>query len=122
MVIGFHHALSLSFALGAVWQGELNSFELMSRTRVGFDSIALALVSGAAAVLSMATGLSSVLVGVMVAVALLPPCAVVGIMLGAGEYDLAAGAGLLLAVNIVCVNLSAKLVFLFKGRWSENMV
>jgi uncharacterized hydrophobic protein (TIGR00341 family) len=124
MVIGFIIALSLSFALGAVWQGELNSFELMSRTRVGFDSIALALVSGAAAVLSMATGLSSVLVGVMVAVALLPPCAVVGIMLGAGEYDLAAGAGLLLAVNIVCVNLSAKLVFLFKGvgprTWYEK--
>ncbi|VAV94250.1 Uncharacterized protein, MJ0678-like [hydrothermal vent metagenome] len=128
MAVGFVIALALSFSLGLVWNsywpGELNGPELMSRTNVGFDSIALALVSGAAAVLSLATGLSSVLVGVMVAVALLPPGATIGIMLGAGHYDLALGAGLLLAVNIVCVNLSAKLVFLFKGvqprTWYEK--
>ena len=45
-------------------------------------------------------------------------------MLGAGNYDLATGAMLLLAVNVVCVNLSAKLVFLFKGvrprTWIEK--
>ncbi len=128
MLVGFLVALALSFLLGLIWgifwPDELNSPELLSRTIVGFDSIALALVSGAAAVLSLASGLSSVLVGVMVAVALLPPGATVGIMLGAGRYDLALGAGLLLAVNIVCVNLSAKLVFLFKGvqprTWYEK--
>jgi len=128
MVAGFLIALLLSFSLGLAWgtfwPDELNSPELLSRTIVGFDSIALALVSGAAAVLSLASGISSVLVGVMVAVALLPPGATVGIMLGAGRYDLAFGAALLLAVNIVCVNLSAKLVFLFKGvqprTWFEK--
>jgi len=128
MVVGFLIALALSFTLGmtwgSFWPDELNSVELLSRTVVGFDSIALALVSGAAAVLSLASGISSVLVGVMVAVALLPPGATVGIMLGAGQYDLALGAALLLAVNIVCVNLSAKLVFLFKGvqprTWYEK--
>lgn len=128
MAAGFFIALTLSFVLGMTWghfwPGELSGPELMSRTTVGFDSIALALVSGAAAVLSLASGISSVLVGVMVAVALLPPGATVGIMLGAGRYDLAIGAALLLAVNIVCVNLSAKLVFLFKGvgprTWYEK--
>ncbi|MBL4801422.1 MAG: DUF389 domain-containing protein [Emcibacter sp.] len=118
----------LSFSLGLVWgtywPEELNGPELLSRTVVGYDSIALALVSGAAAVLSLASGISSVLVGVMVAVALLPPGATIGIMLGAGRYDMALGAALLLAVNIVCVNLSAKLVFLFKGvqprTWFEK--
>ncbi|PCI51068.1 MAG: TIGR00341 family protein [Alphaproteobacteria bacterium] len=128
MVVGFLIALGLSFSLGLVWghywPDELNSPELLSRTVVGFGSIALALVSGAAAVLSLASGLSSVLVGVMVAVALLPPGATIGIMLGAARYDLAGGAALLLAVNIVCVNLSAKLVFLFKGvqprTWFEK--
>ncbi len=128
MAVGFLVALTLSFGLGYVWgtfwPDELYGPELMSRTIVGFDSIALALVSGAAAVLSLASGISSVLVGVMVAVALLPPGATVGIMLGAGRYDLALGAALLLAVNIVCVNLSAKLVFLFKGvqprTWYER--
>lgn len=96
----------------------------MSRTYVGMDAVVLALASGAAAVLSLTTGLSSVLVGVMVAVALLPPMATVGLMLGSGQFDLAFGAALLLAVNVVCVNLAAKTVFLFRGikprTWLEK--
>jgi uncharacterized membrane protein len=86
----------------------------MSRTNVGMESVALALASGAAAALSLTTGLSSVLVGVMVAVALLPPAATLGLMLGHGHTTLALNAGLLLGINIVCVNLSCKTVFLLK--------
>lgn len=51
----------------------------------------------------------------MVAVALLPPAATLGYILGTARLRFAAGAAALLAVNIVCVNLSAQLVFLFKG-------
>jgi len=112
---GMTFALLLCVLLGWWWPYEVSSQELLSRTNVGLESIALALASGAAAVLSMTTGLSSVLVGVMVAVALLPPTATLGFMLGSGHYDLATGAGLLLAVNIVSINLSAKLGFLFLG-------
>ena len=121
---GISLTLVLSIALGYWWPYETISQELLARTNVGLDSIALALASGAAAVLSMTTGLSSVLVGVMVAVALLPPAATLGFMLGSGHYDLATGAGLLLAVNIVSVNLAAKLGFLFLGikprTWLEQ--
>jgi len=110
--------------IGLLWTGKLDSPELLARTYVGLDGIVLALASGLAAALSLTTGLSAVLVGVMVAVALLPPVATAGIMTGAGEYTLATGAALLLAVNIVCVNLSAKLVFLYKGvrprTWLEK--
>jgi uncharacterized membrane protein len=88
------------------------------------DSLALALASGAAAALSLTTGLPSVLVGVMVAVALLPPAATVGLTLGHGQAEYALGAALLLAANIVCINLAAKLVFLIKGiqprTWAEK--
>jgi uncharacterized hydrophobic protein (TIGR00341 family) len=121
---GIAVALVVSIAIGAVWPGRLDSAELMSRTDVGWDSIALALAAGAAGVLSLTTGLPSVLVGVMVAVALLPPAATLGLMIGAGRYDEAFGAGLLLAVNIVCVNLAAKVVFLLQGvrprTWIEQ--
>lgn len=51
----------------------------------------------------------------MVAVALLPPAATLGYMLGAGQMGPAYGAFMLLSVNIVCVNLSGLLVFLAKG-------
>ena len=117
-------AIGLSIGLGNWWPYAIDSKELLARTDVGLDSIALAMASGAAAVLSLTTGLASVLVGVMVAVALLPPAATMGFMLGAGEYTLASSAALLLAVNIVCVNLSAKLGFLFMGikprTWLEQ--
>jgi len=108
-------SIGLSLILSLLWSFDINSHELMSRTDVGLDSLALALASGAAAALSLSTGLSSVLVGVMVAVALLPPAATFGLMLGQGQYQLALGAVLLLAANVVCVNLSTKLVFLIKG-------
>ena len=113
--IGLIVALALSVLIGKLWHLNFDSKELLARTDVGLDSMALALASGAAAVLSLSTGLPSVLVGVMVAVALLPPTATMGLMLGAGKYKLAMGAGLLLAVNVVAVNLSAKVTFLARG-------
>jgi uncharacterized hydrophobic protein (TIGR00341 family) len=112
---GLSLALVLSIGLGFFWPEELNSPELMARTDAGPGSIVLALASGAAAALSLTTGLSTVLVGVMVAVALLPPVATLGLMLGVGQFDLALGAGLLLAINVVSVNLSSKIVFFAKG-------
>ena len=90
------------------------SAELILRTDINYAGTAIALASGAAAALSLITGLSSTLVGVMVAVALMPPAVTIGLMLSDRSYDLAIGALLLLAVNIVCINLSAKLVFLAK--------
>lgn len=121
---GLGLAFLLSAVIGLLWPVDVTSGEIMSRTDVGLDSVTLALASGAAAVLSMSTGLSSALVGVMVAVALLPPTATLGLLLGAGHPMLASGAALLLAVNVICVILSAKLVFLAKGvkprTWYER--
>ena len=77
---GLGLALILSLIIGLILPIDLSSEELISRTYVGIESVVLALASGAAAVLSLTTGLSSVLVGVMVAVAILPPTATVGIM------------------------------------------
>ena len=91
------------------------SQEFMSRTDVGFSGIVLAIASGAAAVLSLVTGVSSALVGVMVAVALMPPAVVFGVSLGSGEWSYAFGSFLLLAANIICVNLSAMWVLIYKG-------
>jgi uncharacterized hydrophobic protein (TIGR00341 family) len=121
---GMSLALALSIIIGILWPLNVESQELLARTYVGLDSAVLALASGAAAVLSLTSGIPSTLVGVMVAVALLPPTATLGLMLGAGQTDLAYGAAFLLAVNIVAVNLSAKLGFLIQGikprTWLEK--
>ncbi len=121
---GLGLALLLSVIIGLIWRVDLSSAEILARTDVGVESVILALASGAAAVLSLTTGLSSALVGVMVAVALLPPTATLGMLLGSGQPQPASGAALLLAVNVVCVLLSAMSVFLLKGvkprTWLER--
>jgi uncharacterized hydrophobic protein (TIGR00341 family) len=123
-LVGLLFTLLLSICIGWVWPVTALSTEILARTDVGYDGVVLALASGAAAVLSLTSGLASALVGVMVAVALLPPTATLGMMLAAGHTSLAAGAAMLLAVNIVSVNFSANLVFLFKGvrprTWIEK--
>jgi uncharacterized hydrophobic protein (TIGR00341 family) len=124
IVTGIALAISVAFITGLIWPAQTITHELVLRTDINYAGTAIALASGAAASLSLVTGLSSVLVGVMVAVALMPPAVTIGLMLSDAAYDYAIGASMLLAVNIVCINLSAKLVFLLKGiqprTWLET--
>ncbi|MHA7872586.1 MAG: TIGR00341 family protein [Hyphococcus sp.] len=114
----------LSALIGVAFPVDFASPELMARTALGLDSIALALASGGAAALSIAAGLPAALVGVMVAVALLPPSAAAGMFLGGGDVENALRAVLLLTLNVVCVNLAALVVFAYKGvrprTWIEK--
>ncbi|WP_394694535.1 TIGR00341 family protein [Hyphobacterium sp.] len=123
-IAGLALGLLISFALGMALPVNTLSGELVSRTIVGVDTTALALVSGAAAALSISTGVSSALVGVMVAVALLPPSAAMGLYAGDGEWAMAARAGLLLSINVVSVNLAALFTYRVKGvrprTWLER--
>lgn len=121
LIVGF----VISILIGAFFAVDFSSGEMTARTVLGLDAIALALASGGAAALSIAAGLPSALVGVMVAVALLPPSAASGIYLGGGDIPNAVRAGTLLMVNVVCVNLAAQAVFAYKGvrprTWTERI-
>lgn len=112
------------FFLAYFFPVNLDSQELIARTNINPEVVALALASGAAAALSMTGGVSSALVGVMVAVALLPPSAASAIYLGAGQYQNAGAAAVLVMLNVVCVLLSTQIVFLWKGvrprRWLQQ--
>lgn len=120
---GISAALLFSLILGILLRNklaidtDLKEFypELYSRTQVGMGDIALALASGSAGALSFTMGLPSALIGVMVAVALLPPLVTFGMLIGAGLIEPAIGAILLLLVNIICVNLAGVGTFLFQG-------
>lgn len=122
--LGVSLTILICVLIGLIWTEQLQSNELMKRTSVGFGGIAIALASGAAATLSLTVGVSAALVGVMVAVALMPPAATLGLLLGAGNWDYAMGALLLLAVNVVCVNLAAQFTFVLLGirprTWFEK--
>lgn len=110
--------------VGYFMGGEYAGPEFMTRTELGYDSVILALAAGAAGALSLTSNVSSAVVGVMVAVALLPPAVTFGYMFGIDRPGLALAAGTLLAINIACINLTAQLVFFVKGirprTWYER--
>jgi uncharacterized membrane protein len=91
-LFGLLIAFGLSALIGLVWPLNMESTELLSRADVNFGGMAIALALDAAAALSLVTGVSSALVGVMVAVAVLPTIAAIGLFLGVGEVSLAMGA------------------------------
>jgi len=111
----------LGFLFGIPTENDELIHEVQIRTEVSMGDIALALAAGAAAALSFTTRAYSALIGVMVAVALLPPLVVFGMLVGAGEWYEAKGALLLLLVNIIGINLSGVVVFFGQGirpmRW-----
>ncbi len=88
---------------------------IAQRVTVGWGDLILAVASGIAGVLAFTTGLSEALVGVMVAVALLPPWVTFGMLVGAGLYGTAVRALLLFLVNVISLNLAGVSVFLIQG-------
>lgn len=99
------------------------TYEFASRTHVNVSDIILALASGTAGALSILNRLPGSLVGVMVAVALLPPAVVFGITLSSALWEEAYGSFLLLMVNINSILLSAIIVFTISGiqpvKWEQ---
>lgn len=112
---GIALALACAVLISFMIPVDFGSRELMSRAEVRLDGMALAIAAGAAAALSLTRGANSTLVGVMVAAALLPPGAAVGLFIGTGEFALASRAGLLLSLNVASLILSALVVFRLRG-------
>ncbi|MDP8930116.1 MAG: DUF389 domain-containing protein, partial [Actinomycetota bacterium] len=90
--------------------------EVLSRTSPDARDLLVAIAAGAAGAYAMVReDLSAALPGVAVAVALVPPLAGIGIVLEAGRYDLAVGAMLLYAANLVAIVVSGVAVLLATG-------
>lgn len=122
-VLGLAVGVTCAAAAGLLMEINYDSGELMRRSVVGVDSIALALAAGVAAALTVVSGNSMALVGVMVAVALLPPVAAAGLFAGAMQWDLAGRAMVLTGINVVCIMLASQAVYWWKGvrprKWRE---
>lgn len=111
---GLATAGALALLLGALFGADPSVPEIASRTHAQVGDIALALAAGAAGALAFTSAVPGVVVGVMVAVALLPPLVVAGLLAGAGHYRVATGAMILLLTNVTCINLAAIATFLLQ--------
>lgn len=112
---GIATTMALSIFIGVLLKVNPALPEVASRTGVGLGDVAVALASGSAGALAFTTGVSATLIGVMVAVALLPPLVTFGLLLGGGHPELAIGALSLFLVNLICVNLAGVTTFLVQG-------
>jgi uncharacterized hydrophobic protein (TIGR00271 family) len=115
-------AIVVAFVVGRFLPGTLTN-EILGRTRPDARDLVVALAAGAAG--SYATAkpdMSASLPGVAIAVALVPPLAVVGLTLEAGEIELAEGAMLLYVTNLVAIVAIGLLVFLLTGFTNTNKI
>lgn len=121
-MLGVMLAVSLAMAVGLYAQvsagpDDPQTSELFARTIPRASDIVIALGAGAAGTLAATTGVPATLVGVMVAVALLPPLVSFGLLLVSpnATFAQAIGALMLTATNVICINLSAMAMFRLQG-------
>lgn len=89
--------------------------QVSGRLSPDFLSLVVALGAGAAGILSLASGVSVALVGVMIAAALVPPAAAIGIAIAWNEPLAALSSGVLVLVNLLSINLAGLLVLWYLG-------
>jgi len=86
--------------------------EMLARTKPSFFDIIIALSCGFIGAYAFVNKrVSSAIPGVAISVALLPPLCTAGIGIGLQRWDMAMGAGLLYAINLVGISMAALIVF-----------
>ena len=94
--------------------------QVTGRLSPDFLSLAVALGAGVAGALSLSTGVSTALVGVMIAAALIPPTAVIGIGIAWWLPQAVLGSSVLVLVNVLSINLAALVVLWYEGYRPED--
>lgn len=121
--VGLVLALVISLALGWALPVDPLTPAIATRSSVSMEHVGLALAAGSAGTLAFTTGTAEAVIGVMVAVALVPPLVAGGLLLGDGHPVPAGRALILTLVNLICVNLAGVVTFLWQGvrpnRWWE---
>jgi len=93
--------------------------EIEGRLAPNVLSLAVALGAGVAGMVSLTAGVSTALVGVMIAVALVPPAATIGIAIAWGLPNAALGSSVLTLVNLLSINTAALTVLWYQGYRPE---
>ncbi len=123
-LVGIGLSIGLSTFIGLIVHIEPVVSSLTALTQVKWTDIVVALASGCAGALAFTTAVSTILIGVMVAVSLLPPLVTCGLFLGGGQLTLALGAFSLFLMNLICINLAGVTTFFVQGiqpsTWSQK--
>lgn len=122
-ILGILTSFLLSFLIGFIFKANPDMTGIALLRSVYLSDIVIAVASGFAGALAFTAGLSASLVGVMVAVALLPPLVASGLLFGGGYYAPGMIIFSLFLTNLIAINLSGVFTFLIQGirpnRWWE---
>ncbi len=115
-VIGAACVLAVGCLIGLSTRHLTIGSEILNRTAPNLLDLLIALVGGLAGGFTfLSTSLSSVIVGVAIATALVPPLTTCGILLARGLPEAAMGAFLLFLANFSAIAFGAMVVFLAAG-------
>ena len=116
ILVGTLTVIALSYGLGLLLKKDNPTSEILSRTSPDLRDLGIALFAGAVGAYGyFRSEYSSALVGVAIAVALVPPLCTCGLMLENGKYVLANGGFLLFITNLIGIAFSSILMFLILG-------
>lgn len=116
-VAGVAWVLAIGYTVGMAFGGIPIGSEILSRTSPTSLDLLIGLVGGLAGGFTyVAAGLTSAIVGVAIATALVPPLTSCGILLAHHLPELAAGAFLLFLANFTAIALGAMIVFWLAGH------
>ena len=109
-------SIFVAYVLAALFASGPFGSEILGRTRPDIKDLVVALAAGfAGSYATVRRDVSAALPGVAVAVALVPPLAVVGVTLEANSNEFARGALLLFVTNLVAIILAGVLTFVLTG-------
>jgi uncharacterized hydrophobic protein (TIGR00341 family) len=124
LLLGTGIVLILSIVLGHFLPITPANPQISSRMNLDIEQVIIALAAGIVGAISTISGISSAVVGVMIAIALLPPLVAFGLSVGAGYYIESIPILLLFIANIISINLSSVLLFFLYGispyKWWER--
>ena len=116
VAIGAASVVVIAFLLGLILPQAIPNEQILARTTPDFRDFGIALFAGIAGAYGYyRKEFSSVLAGVAIAVALVPPLCVVGLMLEEGRYVLVRGGFILFLTNLSGISLGAVFVSFAMG-------
>jgi uncharacterized hydrophobic protein (TIGR00271 family) len=116
LLAGVIGVIVTAFIIGIIHKDMPITNEIMARTAPNLLDLMVALAGGAAgAYATVSPRLSIAVVGVAIAVALVPPLSAAGILFARGEFSLAFGALLLVFTNMVAIQFASSVVLWLTG-------
>jgi uncharacterized hydrophobic protein (TIGR00271 family) len=119
--IGALLAIGISWAIGIIVAFPSYGSEVTARTRPNVLDLAIAIAAGGVAGYArIRPSVANTVAGTAIAVALMPPLCVVGLLLGARSWNEAFGAVLLFGTNFLGIALACMIVYVISGRFQRH--